>query len=95
MATQKSWTTIRPKEEIRALRWDGDLAAFKEELKAGAAEYGYVEDRGGNLWIETMRGILTLSPGDYLIEGHANNVFSISAQAFNVHYVEVVETPLQ
>lgn len=80
---------------IDAVRFDGSLEGAQQIL----AELGldeeigrfYTTTAGGHLEIRTLEGVMTASPGDYVIRGVAGEVYPCKPNIFEATYERVYD----
>lgn len=73
-------------------RGDFDLAAFEAWADAsGFSEFKWTSERDETLAIETMEGVMTAQPGDWIIRGIKDEFYPCKPDIFDATYEAVNE----
>lgn len=80
---------------IEAMVWDGEVRpglAITAWIRNGGGQYQWTPDTPQKLAIETLEGVITASPGDYIIKGPLGEFYPCKPDQFEAAYEpEVVQ----
>ena len=73
--------------EIQAWQWDGDPCSLKEAPEWVHVEIEFNGTEGeADVWIETLEGNMTVSPGDYIVKGVFGELYPCKPNIFEATY---------
>lgn len=76
---------------IEAIKWNGYLEhiIYPDWFENGFSQNGCMHSQGNEIKIDTLEGIMTVSPGDYIICGIKGEIYPCKPDIFEATYEEV------
>ena len=82
---------VKKKVVIEAVHWDGNKVSETPEWILEALNSGVLVYFGGKVQVRTLEGVMTASPGDYIIRGVDGELYPCKPDIFEKTYEKVEE----